>query len=47
MYLFVQEHTEDLQDKAMSSLFNLVCSLYKVSDSLWFKLTQIKTTIHC
>lgn len=23
------EHTEDLQDKAMSSLFNLVCSLYK------------------
>ncbi|KAG9350763.1 hypothetical protein JZ751_024652, partial [Albula glossodonta] len=25
------EHTEDLQDKAMSSLFTLVCSLYKVS----------------
>lgn len=23
------EHTEDLQDKAMSSLFNLVCSMYK------------------
>ncbi|KAF4117228.1 gamma-interferon-inducible lysosomal thiol reductase [Onychostoma macrolepis] len=23
------EHTEDLQNKAMSSLFNLVCSLYK------------------
>ncbi|KAL7849383.1 hypothetical protein SRHO_G00210060 [Serrasalmus rhombeus] len=23
------EHTDDLQDKAMSSLFNLVCSLYK------------------
>ncbi|KPP68353.1 gamma-interferon-inducible lysosomal thiol reductase-like [Scleropages formosus] len=23
------KHTEDLQDKAMSSLFNLVCSLYK------------------
>ncbi|XP_041847295.1 gamma-interferon-inducible lysosomal thiol reductase-like [Melanotaenia boesemani] len=23
------EHTEDLQDKAMSSLFTLVCSLYK------------------
>ncbi|KAL2097631.1 hypothetical protein ACEWY4_006838 [Coilia grayii] len=23
------EHTDDLQDKAMNSLFNLVCSLYK------------------
>lgn len=30
-YCFVlQEHTEDLQNKAMSSLFALVCSLYKV-----------------
>lgn len=28
--LFLQEHTDDLQNKAMTSLFNLVCSLYKV-----------------
>jgi len=27
---FLQEHTEDLQNKAMNSLFSLVCSLYKV-----------------
>lgn len=33
----LQEHTEDLQDKAMNSLFNLVCSLYKV------ELTSIKS----
>lgn len=28
--MFLQEHTDDLQDKAMNSLFSLVCSLYKV-----------------
>lgn len=28
--LSLQEHTDDLQDKAMNSLLSLVCSLYKV-----------------
>lgn len=27
----MQEHREEMQDKAMASLFQLVCDLYKVS----------------
>lgn len=30
IFIHLQEHTEDLQNKAMSSLFSLVCSMYKV-----------------
>ena len=30
-FLHLQVHTEDLQDKAMTSLFTLVCSMYKVN----------------
>jgi len=37
-YVYMQEHREELQDKAMSSLFHLVCDLYKVS-ALYLFLT--------
>lgn len=41
--LSLQEHTEDLQNKAMSSLFSLVCSLYKVClMSCWRSLSFLR-----